>query len=165
MLNDGLVMVRLEDDEGRLVRNHFAWRAPSKGPPVPRRTQEEWIRSLRSADPVEQLATLVWLSGVHLPSSEPRAENVSQESVEDAKLFEEVRDAPATRDALRELTDSKNPWVREYTTLISSADQPTDKRALPLAVPAAVAVALAAVLAYAVWRRWTVRARRSSGRS
>lgn len=165
VLGDRMVLVRLEDDEGRLVRNHYAWSTPPKGPPVPRRTEEEWIRSLSSADPVEQLATLVWLSGTHLPSGEPRRENVDQESVEEARLFEAVRDAPPTRNALRKFMGSKNPWVREYAALTSGAEQPTNRRALALAVSVAAAVVLAAALGYAAWRRRTDRARRLPSRA
>jgi|WetSurMetagenome_2_1015567.scaffolds.fasta_scaffold64777_1 hypothetical protein len=110
-------MVRLDDNKGGLVKNHYRWRAPAKGPAVPNRTRDEWIRSLTSDSPVEQLATLVWLSGVHLSSGDARHENTSQESIEDSRLFEAVRDAVETGKALRKLTNSKNPWVQEYARL------------------------------------------------
>lgn len=116
-LRDQFVMVRLEDDKKELVQNHYRWRSPPKGPPVPKRTCEEWIRSLSSEAPVEQLATLVWLSGMHLTSAEKREENVNQESGEDSKLIEAVRDAAETREALLELANSRNSWVKEYATL------------------------------------------------
>jgi hypothetical protein len=119
---DQFVLVRLEDNKKRLAQNHYRWRAPPKGPAVPRRTREEWIRSLSSENPVEQLATLVWLSGTHLASTEGRQENVNQESVEDSKLFEVVRDAAETKKALRELTNSKNSWVQEYAKLTLRMD-------------------------------------------
>lgn len=114
LLGGQFVMVRLEDNEDRLVQNHYSWCAPPKGPAVPKRTREEWIRSLSAANPVEQLATLVWLSGQHLPSTKMRKENIDQESVDDAKLFEAVRDSADTIMALQELANSKNPWVKEY---------------------------------------------------
>jgi hypothetical protein len=117
LLGDHFVMVRLEDNEKRIAQNHYRWRAPPKGPTVPKRTRDEWIRSLSSDNPVEQLATLVWLSGTHLPSTEARQEDVNQESVEDSKLFEAVRDATETKKVLRELTNSKNLWVQEYAKL------------------------------------------------
>jgi hypothetical protein len=117
LLGDHFVMVRLEDNKKKLAQNHYRWSSPPKGPAVPKRTRDEWIRSLRSEDPVEQLATLVWLSGAHLPSTEKRQEKVNQESVEDSKLFEAVRDATETKKALRELANSKNSWVQEYSKL------------------------------------------------
>jgi len=114
LLNDKLVLVRLEDDNGQLAQAHYRFRMSSKGPAVPNRTRDDWVRSLNSANPVEKLATLVWLSGMHLSSSETRYENHSQESVEDSKLFEAVRDTVETKKALRELANSKNSWIQEY---------------------------------------------------
>jgi len=67
--------------------------------------------------PAEQLAALVWLSGYHLSSKEPRYKNVNQESVSDSRRFEAVRDSLQTRKAVARLTHSKNRWVREYALL------------------------------------------------
>ncbi len=117
MLEDRVVLVRLDDDTGQLAQNHYRWRSPSKGPPVPKRTREEWIRSLESESPVRQLETLVWLTGTHLPSTQERSEHANQESVEDSTVFEAVRDAQETSKALRSLKDSKVEWVSEYATL------------------------------------------------
>lgn len=110
-------MVRLEDDQGNLVSNHYAWSAPPKGPPVPRRSSSSWIDDLNSGDAVEQLCTLVWLTGYHLQSDEPRHEDHNQESVEDSQLYEQVRDSEETGVALHGLTKSHNPWIREYAEL------------------------------------------------
>jgi hypothetical protein len=117
LVGDQLVLVRLEDHEGRSVRNLYHTSAPNLGPPVSGQTSDQWIRSLRSNNPVEQLAALVWLTGMHLSSSEPRYSNVNQESVADALTFEAVRDAPETSEALSELRNSKNRWAREYARL------------------------------------------------
>jgi hypothetical protein len=109
-----LLLIRLEDDSGKLVANSYRWFHPSIGPPVPRRTTSEWIETLNSADVVETLATLVWLSGHHLESTQPRYENTSQESAEFSRMFEGVRDSAETRSAMIRLKDSANAWVREY---------------------------------------------------
>jgi len=114
LLSDHFVLVRLEDNNRTLVQNAFSWEAPVKGPKVPKRTPDEWIGSLNSKDPVEQLTTLVWLSGRHLTSTEARHENENQESVEDSKLFEAVRDATETKRSLQKLANSQNAWVQEY---------------------------------------------------
>jgi hypothetical protein len=114
-----IMMVRMEDDQGHPVRNAYRWSTPMKGPPPPKRTPEEWIGALRSTSVAEQLATLIWLSGAHLPTVEPRSENVSQESVAESKVFETVRDAKETKELLRELLTSTNPWVQEYARLAS----------------------------------------------
>jgi hypothetical protein len=117
LLGDRFVMVRLEDDKKKLARNHYRWQTPLKGPAVPKRTREEWVRSLNSKNPVEQLAIMVWLSGEHLSSKETRRQDANQESVEDSRLLEAVRDAVGTKKALRELTSSRNSWVQEYARL------------------------------------------------
>lgn len=107
------VLVRLADNAAQLAQNNYCWSSPSKGSRVPARTTQEWIRTLSSQDPVEQLATLVWLSGGHLSSAEPRAENTNQESVEDSRGFESVRDSAETKTLLKTLSHAENPWVRE----------------------------------------------------
>jgi hypothetical protein len=117
LVGEAFVMVRLEDDEGRPVRNGYCARTPFKGPPAPSRTAEQWTHALRSTSPVEQLASLVWLTGVHLSSKEPRLETHNQESLEDSLLFEEVGASPNTVRALAGLRKSKNQWVRQYGQL------------------------------------------------
>ena len=112
-----VVMVRLEDDKGLIARNHYAWSAPPKGPPVPSRTKEEWIKSLQSTNAVDQLATLVWLTGGHLSSREERKPDHNQESVADSRLFESVRDDPRTERILQELKKHENKWIHEYAEL------------------------------------------------
>jgi hypothetical protein len=108
------VLVRVEDRKGGIVPNQYCFKIPTAGPGAPDRTREEWIRTMTSGDAVEQLATLVWLTGNHLSSKAPRHENESQESIGHSEVFEAVLEAEATRNALLQLTDSRNAWVREY---------------------------------------------------
>ncbi|HET6247141.1 MAG TPA: hypothetical protein VFE47_05520 [Tepidisphaeraceae bacterium] len=123
LIGEEFALVRLEDDQGRLAANNYTWRIPMKGPPVPKRTRAEWIATLNSGNPAEELATLAWLSGSHLKSTDPRPENVNEESVDDSRIFEEVRDDPATPIALEKLADSKNAWIKEYVRLMKSAEK------------------------------------------
>jgi hypothetical protein len=117
LLQTNLFLVRMEDNEGVLVRNHYRWRIPPKGPPVPARTKEEWIGGLNSSNVVEQLSTLVWLTGSHLSSKWERRPDHNEESVEDSKLFESVSTDPRTAAALERLKKDKNKWVQDYATL------------------------------------------------
>lgn len=117
LINTNLFMVRLEDNKGIVARNHYRWRTPPKGPPVPHRTKEEWLQTLQSTNVVNQLAALVWLTGSHLSPNAERQENCNQESVEDSRHFESVRDDVRTARILKELTTSKNRWVQEYAAL------------------------------------------------
>ncbi len=88
-----------------------------KGPPVPKRSKEEWLHRLRSGNPVEQLHVLVWLTGDHLDSGSPRREDFNEESIEDRRCFEAVRDATETKAAISGFIRSEVPWVREYAEL------------------------------------------------
>lgn len=123
LVGSELALVRIEDDGGRLVRNGYVWSVPPKGPSVPIRTKDEWIRRLGASNRSEQLAALVWLTGTHLPSGKERRPNVSQESVESSLVFESVRDAAETNAILEGLKSSNDPWIREYANL----ELPSDK--------------------------------------
>jgi hypothetical protein len=123
--NGQLHLIRMLDDEGRLVRNSYRWSQPMKGPTPPARSTEEWIRSLGSSDVVESLAALAWLTGAHLSSKTPRHENVNQESLEDSRAFEAVRDHPKTAPLLKSLCEHSNPWIREVAQM---GICPTDDR-------------------------------------
>lgn len=113
-LNGTLVLIRLENEEAHVVQNGYMSSVPSIGPPVPRRSRAEWISSLKSENPAETLATLVWLSGAHLSSAEPRRKGLAEETVDESAVLESVRDSAECGAALRKLAVGKNPWVREY---------------------------------------------------
>jgi len=121
---DRMALVRLEDDQGQLIANSYCWETPMKGGAVPERTQDEWIEALASGLTVEQLAALVWLSGSHLDSSEPRQENVNQQAIEDSRLHEDVRDSDRTRTAIRKLRKHDAEWVRAYADLVEASRDP-----------------------------------------
>ena len=67
------------------------------------------------------MSVLVWLSGAHLSSAEPRDPNINQESIEDSTLLELVRGAKQTKQILNGLINSKNVWIREYAALAVNA--------------------------------------------
>lgn len=117
LLHTNLFMVRLEDNQGVLAHNHYRWRNPPKGPEVPTRTKEEWITFLESSNVVEQFSALVWLTGAHLSSQAPRMADQNQESVEDSKRFESVRDDPRTAQTMNRLRVDRNQWVQQYAEL------------------------------------------------
>jgi hypothetical protein len=116
-VNGRLELVRMDDHERRLVRNSYRWSRPMKGPLPATLEAEQWIARLESPMPTEQLAALVWLTGAHLSSTEPRHANVNQQSLEDSKRFEAVATSPKTLELLKKLQSSSNPWVREYAIL------------------------------------------------
>jgi hypothetical protein len=117
LLQTNLFMVRLEDNKGILLRNHYRWRNPPNGPEVPTRTKDEWIKCLESSNVVEQLSALVWLTGFHLASQETRMTDHNQESVEDSKRFEAVRDDARTARIMNRLREDGNKWIQQYAGL------------------------------------------------
>ncbi|MCX5660454.1 MAG: hypothetical protein NTW19_12130 [Planctomycetota bacterium] len=111
---DELVMVRLEDDEGKLVHAYVTNRPLRKGPAPHRLTAQQWIARLESADPVERLTGLIWLTGGHEASVSSVRKSDRRESVEESRVYEAVRDSPRTPAVLHELEGSDNPWLRDY---------------------------------------------------
>jgi hypothetical protein len=105
LLEGSFVLVRLEDDKGRIVPNDYTLGRSYKGPDFPAKEVEEWLQALESSNAVEQLAALVWLTGKHLSSAEPRHAYLDQETIGDSKVYEAVRDDPRNKDALDELLD------------------------------------------------------------
>jgi len=115
--HDRVVLMRLENHEHLAMGPSYAWSAPTMGPKIRSRTPDQLARSLESEDPIDVLETLLWLSGHHLTSSEPRRANINQESIEHSKLFELVHGRADVRDRLEMLKHSENPWIRDYAEL------------------------------------------------
>ena len=114
-----VALVRVEDEGGGIASGVFAASHPWTGPAVQRRSADEWIKSLDSAEAAVVLETLTWLSGHHMESSEKRQAGVNEESVEDSKMWEAVRDDARTVAKLVELGKSPNRWVSEAAAYAS----------------------------------------------
>jgi len=121
---ESVTLVRIAQEGGSLTRGVFSASHPWNGPRPPQRTPAQWIEALSSSDPVDVLETLTWLGGRHMGSSEKREPQVNQESLEDAKLWETVRDDPRTRARLAELVESTDGWVREAADLARKTPGP-----------------------------------------
>jgi hypothetical protein len=86
VLKNRVVLVRLEDSDGRYVRNDYLHPNDTIGPKMPERGPQDWEASLSSEDPAEVLWALGWLGGEHGPPLPKR---------------------------VAELTSSSNPWIAE----------------------------------------------------
>ncbi len=102
LLQDMPVLVRLEAMDGTAMRNSYSHSHVVSGPPVPRRSRDEWLEALSSEDSRKVLAALLWLGGTH------RRENREVNS---------LRDHPSVRFALTKLAVSENKWIAEGARL------------------------------------------------
>jgi hypothetical protein len=105
-LADGPALIRLERRTGESVPNPYL-RGDPIGPPPVTRTPVEWERRLSSERPREVLAALVWLGGIHSPST------AGSESVEQVATFSETSGRPGVRQKLRDLSRSPHPWIAD----------------------------------------------------
>jgi len=112
VLGERLLLVRLEDDKGRAVRNNYGAPNHTIGPQVPIREAQAWEASLSSPDPAEILWALAWLGGTHADPVPPPP-NYLRESLEDARRFQEVLKREGVQSRLRVLSTSPNPWIAE----------------------------------------------------
>ncbi|MCO5297737.1 MAG: hypothetical protein M9921_12850 [Fimbriimonadaceae bacterium] len=106
-------LIRVETGGGETIANSYRWSVPMIGPSSVGRTVADWTADLRAADPVRQLACMVWLAGGHLSAAAARHENISEEPAEDSKTYEVMRADPAIRARVESLKESPNPWVRK----------------------------------------------------
>jgi hypothetical protein len=126
-VRDGrIALVRLEQEGKDMGRGSFAASHPWTGPKPPLRSAAQWIDLLGSEDPADVLESLTWLAGSHMATTEQRSPDVNQESLEDSRLWEAVRDDPRTKQKLAALAKSTNRWVREAAVLAATPE--TERR-------------------------------------
>lgn len=95
VLNDRVVLIRLEDSRGHAIRNISAPNNGLIGPEPPDRTQDEWEKALMSDDQVELLQALMWVE--ELPTN--------------------LRSRDSVKRRLNELRGNQNSWIREAAEL------------------------------------------------
>jgi len=146
LLGDRAVLVRLEEKNG-LGRNSYGCPYPAVGPPVPKRTANQWISALSSGDQVEILQALMWIGGRHPNIEDLKQEQEDEESLRkeypaDSKMETTLERCPSVVDAaelfseaiarkdlpikLKMLAQSDNQWIREAAELASQ--QVTEQR-------------------------------------
>ncbi len=128
VVDGSLMLVRREDDQGRLVLNRYAnWSVPEIGMNHPQGTTEELLDILRSQAVPRKLALLAWVAGRHMSSAMERVDGVSQEPIESSRAYEALIHTPAFAETMRVLRRSENKWIREYVAHIPFAEQPDER--------------------------------------
>jgi hypothetical protein len=123
LINDDVLLIRLEDKAGHLIRNAYGAPNHTFGLTITGRSANDWQTALESADPAETLATLTWLSGTHLDPKEPLPvapqgwPEVSHEDISEARLASAVRTREGVQRNLKALLLSQNLWVRQAAKL------------------------------------------------
>lgn len=107
-----LRLVRLEDLDGRLVRNTYAYPNQQVGVASDLVSRREWLGRLESGDPVDILSALVFLGGEHL-NPKLRREDVLEEDRQQCAVFERLLHSADVRQMVEEYAHSPNPWIRE----------------------------------------------------
>lgn len=118
---DGLHLVRIEDQQGKLVRNHYLSPNFTLGPDVSGRTKEAWSADLTADSHVRRLAALTYLAGIHMDPERPR-EGVYSESIEDAKVAREVRGDKVVKEAIEGYRKAESTWLKEAAEFAASAE-------------------------------------------
>ena len=121
LVGEQILLIRLEDSGGRLVRNTYSAPGHTIGVTLTGRSAEEWVSALKSSDVAEVLATLTWLSGTHLNPRKPEPD-YSHEEMREARLADKVRSREAVRTVLDTLTQSGNAWVRSGAELTKTVE-------------------------------------------
>ena len=121
LVGEKVLLVRLEDSGGRLVRNTYASPGHTIGLTLTGRAAKEWEEALASDDVAETLATMTWLGGAHLNPRKPAPE-YAHEKHSEARVADEARSREGVRAALDKLTRSENPWVKGAAEMAAKAD-------------------------------------------
>ena len=87
------------------------------GPAPLLRTETEWTSDLLSVDRLAVLKALVWLGGIHGDLKEGEEPRPDREEEGQIRLVRQLRQNPTVNARLRELSQSKDPWVSEAASL------------------------------------------------
>ena len=113
ILEDRVALLRLEDSKGNVLVNNYYNPNHTIGPEPPVRSAEEWEQSLKSNDPVVVLEALKWVGGSHRTDPAPPPPNIGIEGQDETRLSIAVRQRPGVREAIKELAQSNNEWIKE----------------------------------------------------
>jgi hypothetical protein len=126
MVGSRFELLRLERGGGQVARNTYCPIHFMAGPTPLLRTEAEWESDLLSEDRLTVLRVLVWVGGAHGDPKEGDEPRPDQERPGQVLLVRRVRQKPTVIARLRELSQSKDQWVREAASLALDLDD-TDR--------------------------------------
>jgi hypothetical protein len=119
LVDDDVVLVRLENSEGEIVPNEYDSSNQTIGPTASDRSLSDWENSLMSDNPVDVLRTLVWLGSRHWELEERPSSTKELTPEADARNVNNVRSIERIQNKLKVLIGSDNQWIREAAEFAS----------------------------------------------
>ncbi|MFL6335844.1 MAG: hypothetical protein ACJ754_21250 [Pyrinomonadaceae bacterium] len=118
LIGDQVILIRLEDSRGQLVRNEYGAFDHPIGPSIDSRKVEDWEVALESDDVAEELSALTWLGGLHWDPRKPQPTYPHEELTESRTAYE-LHSRGRVKVALEKLLRSDNRWLRSAAELSS----------------------------------------------
>ena len=111
------MFIRMEDSRTNPVRNDYTYPHFTAGVSIKGVAEQEWIDLLKSENPVDVLSALVFLGGKHMSPKE-RKIDVACEELDQAKLFERLKQSNVVNELIDKHHQSTIDWVREAAALV-----------------------------------------------
>jgi hypothetical protein len=122
LVDDKLYFIRMEDSNGRLIRNNYLSPNHTLGGSLPSKDLTGWTSLLESPELPLRLTALTYLTGAHMNAGGPRTD-VASDSVEGAKLAKlarAFRAADSTKKHIEDYRQSDNAWLKEAADLAAA---------------------------------------------
>lgn len=125
LVNNRPELLRLEDSNGKLVPNAYAWPNHTIGSDAEPRTESQWVELLTRGDNFAVLQALVWIGGTHHGRPIRNPVGIHIEDYEQAVLHRQVCSRPEVVASLQKLSKDKHLWIAEAATkALQSLPQP-----------------------------------------
>ena len=124
LVDERLLLIRLEDTEGQLIRNYYTAPNHTIGLTHLGWSMNEWEGKLNSNDVAEVLAALTWIGGDHL-SPEAGDPGYVHEEMADARMAADLKASETVKTIVKGLMKSDHAWIRKAAKL--TAESSVDK--------------------------------------
>ncbi|MBX7174266.1 MAG: hypothetical protein K1X72_25050 [Pyrinomonadaceae bacterium] len=122
LVNEDILLIRLENSEGKLIPNRYYASNHTIGITPPQRSEEQWINSLKSTDIVELLASLEFLGGDHQGDIVWVGGNHPKIKTEETKFIDKLHAYETVKSKIFEFANSDNKWLRDSANLVLNGE-------------------------------------------
>ncbi|KAF0247508.1 MAG: hypothetical protein FD167_3087 [bacterium] len=110
---EGIVLIRLQNSKGELVRNSYEYPNHFIGPLSTRNTTEEWGNDLTSGIPWKTINVSNWLAGVPKGFQLSKYSQYPKSYLANINMIKILHSKEGTRKLLENLSKSNNKWIKE----------------------------------------------------